>query len=337
MAPLIVLTSLYISQAIIAEATLSFLGLGTQPPQAAWGNMLAIARGFIDSSVWMSLFPGLAIMITVLGFNFLGDGLRDILDPRIGADLGERRGRSTRDARALMLDLLVRDALVVDGTGAPPFRGDVAVEDGRIAAVGDLDGRRAPSATIDADGRMVCPGFVDPHSHSDFTLLTVPDRRQHGPAGRHDRGRRQLRLDVRAGHARVASAFIEARLRTFAYEGPVEWEHLRRAPLASSSTSATRRTSPGSSATTPSATPPACFEPQATEEQLRADGGRSSPRRWTPARSASRPGLEFNPGRAGADRRDRPPEQGRRPLRRLLHEPRPQPRLSGCRTRSTSS
>jgi peptide/nickel transport system permease protein len=88
MAPIIVLTSLYVSQAIIAEATLSFLGLGTQPPQAAWGNMLSTARGFIDSSVWMSVFPGLAIMITVLGFNFLGDGLRDILDPRIGADLG---------------------------------------------------------------------------------------------------------------------------------------------------------------------------------------------------------------------------------------------------------
>jgi peptide/nickel transport system permease protein len=88
MAPLIVLTSLYISQAIIAEATLSFLGLGTQPPAAAWGSMLAIARGFIDESVWMSIFPGLAIMITVLGFNFLGDGLRDVLDPRIGTDLG---------------------------------------------------------------------------------------------------------------------------------------------------------------------------------------------------------------------------------------------------------
>jgi peptide/nickel transport system permease protein len=87
-APLIVLTTLYISQAIIAESTLSFLGLGTQPPRAAWGNMLAVARGFIDSSVWMSVFPGVAIFITVLGFNFLGDGLRDILDPRIGTDLG---------------------------------------------------------------------------------------------------------------------------------------------------------------------------------------------------------------------------------------------------------
>jgi len=88
MAPLIVLTTLYISQAIVAEATLSFLGLGTQPPHAAWGNMLAVGRGFIDSSVSMSVWPGLAIFITVLGFNFLGDGLRDILDPRIGTDLG---------------------------------------------------------------------------------------------------------------------------------------------------------------------------------------------------------------------------------------------------------
>jgi peptide/nickel transport system permease protein len=100
MAPLIVLTSLYISQAIIAEATLSFLGLGTQPPAAAWGSMLAVARGYIDESAWMSIFPGLAIMIVVLGFNFLGDGLRDVLDPRIGSDLGSAAlsGRKGADA-----------------------------------------------------------------------------------------------------------------------------------------------------------------------------------------------------------------------------------------------
>jgi len=85
-APVIVLTTVYFSQAILAEATLSFLGLGTQPPEAAWGNMLATARGYIDANIWMSLWPGLAIMIVVLGFNFLGDGLRDILDPRIGGN-----------------------------------------------------------------------------------------------------------------------------------------------------------------------------------------------------------------------------------------------------------
>jgi len=83
-APVIVLTTVYFSQAILGEAFLSFLGLGTQPPEAAWGNMLASARNFIESSVWMSVFPGLAIMFAVLGFNFLGDGLRDILDPRLG-------------------------------------------------------------------------------------------------------------------------------------------------------------------------------------------------------------------------------------------------------------
>jgi peptide/nickel transport system permease protein len=88
-APLIVLTTVYFSTAILSEATLSFLGLGTQPPEAAWGNMLSTSRSYIDQSVWMSIFPGLAIMIVVMGFNFLGDGLRDVLDPRIGGGVGD--------------------------------------------------------------------------------------------------------------------------------------------------------------------------------------------------------------------------------------------------------
>lgn len=88
-APLIVLTTMYFSTAILSEATLSFLGLGTQPPEAAWGNMLAVARAHIDQSIWMSIFPGLAIMIVVIGFNFLGDGLRDVLDPRVGGGVGD--------------------------------------------------------------------------------------------------------------------------------------------------------------------------------------------------------------------------------------------------------
>jgi len=88
-APLIVLTTVYFSTAILSEATLSFLGLGTQPPEAAWGNMLATSRSYIDQSVWMSIFPGLAIMIVVMGFNFLGDGLRDVLDPRVGGGVGD--------------------------------------------------------------------------------------------------------------------------------------------------------------------------------------------------------------------------------------------------------
>ncbi|MDQ6601306.1 MAG: ABC transporter permease subunit, partial [Chloroflexota bacterium] len=83
LAPLLVLTSIYLSSAILSEAALSFLGLGAQPPEPSWGGMLSIARTYMEISPWMAIFPGLAIMIVVLGFNFLGDGLRDILDPRL--------------------------------------------------------------------------------------------------------------------------------------------------------------------------------------------------------------------------------------------------------------
>jgi peptide/nickel transport system permease protein len=88
-APLLVLVSVYLSVAILAEAALSFLGLGTQPPEAAWGSMLSTARTYIDVQPWLSIFPGAAIMIVVLGFNLLGDGLRDILDPRLGPTVGD--------------------------------------------------------------------------------------------------------------------------------------------------------------------------------------------------------------------------------------------------------
>jgi peptide/nickel transport system permease protein len=81
--PLIVETSLSLAFAILAEAALSFFGLGTQPPHPSWGRMLSEGRGFIAQSPWMGIFPGLAIMLTVLGFNLLGDGLRDVLDPRL--------------------------------------------------------------------------------------------------------------------------------------------------------------------------------------------------------------------------------------------------------------
>jgi peptide/nickel transport system permease protein len=87
-APLIVLATIYLGTAILTEAALSFLGLGTQLPEASWGNMLNEARGYVYQSVWMSIFPGAAIMLVVLGFNFLGDGLRDILDPRLAPRSG---------------------------------------------------------------------------------------------------------------------------------------------------------------------------------------------------------------------------------------------------------
>jgi len=82
-APLIVLTTLSMSTAILTEAALSFLGLGTQPPEPSWGIMLSNGRRFMEIAPGLAIFPGLAIVIAVLGFNFLGDGLRDALDPRL--------------------------------------------------------------------------------------------------------------------------------------------------------------------------------------------------------------------------------------------------------------
>jgi ABC-type dipeptide/oligopeptide/nickel transport system permease subunit len=83
LAPIIVTTTLGIATAIIVEATLSFLGLGTQPPTPSWGWDLKANVAFIQANLWLSLFPGLAIFVTVLGFNLFGDGLRDALDPRL--------------------------------------------------------------------------------------------------------------------------------------------------------------------------------------------------------------------------------------------------------------
>ena len=83
LAPIIVTTTLGIATSIIVEATLSFLGLGTQPPTPSWGWDLKANLAFIQDNPWLSLFPGLAIFFTVLGFNLFGDGLRDALDPRL--------------------------------------------------------------------------------------------------------------------------------------------------------------------------------------------------------------------------------------------------------------
>lgn len=83
LAPIIVTATFGTASAIIIEATLSFLGLGTQPPTASWGWDLKQNLTFIEMNVWLTLFPGLSIFLTVLGFNLLGDGLRDALDPRL--------------------------------------------------------------------------------------------------------------------------------------------------------------------------------------------------------------------------------------------------------------
>ena len=81
-APIIVQATLTVATAIIAEASLSFLGLGQQPPAASWGSMLNVAKNFLTQAPWMAMWPGIAIFLVVIGFNLLGDGLRDALDPR---------------------------------------------------------------------------------------------------------------------------------------------------------------------------------------------------------------------------------------------------------------
>ena len=81
--PVLVMATLGIGEAVLAEAALSFLGLGIRPPAPSWGNMLTDAREAIRSTPWATIFPGLAVFITVLGFNLLGDGVRDWLDPRM--------------------------------------------------------------------------------------------------------------------------------------------------------------------------------------------------------------------------------------------------------------
>jgi len=82
-APLIVQASLGVSTAILDAAALGFLGLGAQPPASEWGTMLADAREFVLRAWWVVTFPGLMILLTVLAFNLLGDGLRDALDPKL--------------------------------------------------------------------------------------------------------------------------------------------------------------------------------------------------------------------------------------------------------------
>lgn len=83
-APILVSATLGVGSAILIESALSFLGLGVQPPTASWGNILTTGKDYIHFAWWLSLFPGLAILMTVLAFNLLGEGLRDALDPRSG-------------------------------------------------------------------------------------------------------------------------------------------------------------------------------------------------------------------------------------------------------------
>jgi peptide/nickel transport system permease protein len=83
MPALIVQATISLAFAVLAEAALSFLGLGTQPPMASWGLMIQASRQFLDLAPWTALVPGAALAITILGLNLLGDVLRDVLDPRV--------------------------------------------------------------------------------------------------------------------------------------------------------------------------------------------------------------------------------------------------------------
>ena len=86
MAPVYVSATLSVGGAILVESALSFLGLGVQIPAPSWGNILTAGKSYIDYAWWLTLFPGLAILITVLSFNLIGEGLRDVLDPKMSRD-----------------------------------------------------------------------------------------------------------------------------------------------------------------------------------------------------------------------------------------------------------
>jgi len=114
LAPVLVLATLYIPAAVVFEATLSFLGLGIQPPTASWGNILAAAQPFYTVAWWYTVFPALALLITTLAFNLLGDGIRDAMDPTTERLLRARK----RTKRSRTKPLVLTDEL--PGAALPP-------------------------------------------------------------------------------------------------------------------------------------------------------------------------------------------------------------------------
>ncbi|HEY5975035.1 MAG TPA: ABC transporter permease, partial [Geobacteraceae bacterium] len=83
LAPILVAATLGVAGAILTESALSFLGIGVQPPTPSWGNMLTAGKDYLEFAWWLSLFPGLTILVTVVSYNLLGEGIRDALDPRL--------------------------------------------------------------------------------------------------------------------------------------------------------------------------------------------------------------------------------------------------------------
>jgi peptide/nickel transport system permease protein len=115
---LLVITTLQVGYVILLEGTLSFLGVGVPPPNPAWGLMIADGRGFLATAWWISLFPGLAMLLTVLAVNLMGDWLRDHLDPKLRQAVG----------RAEVLESATAGA--GHGAGDAPVRGAAATGDG---------------------------------------------------------------------------------------------------------------------------------------------------------------------------------------------------------------
>jgi len=123
LAPVLVIGTLYIPTAVVFESTLSFLGLGVQPPTPSWGNMLADAENFYQVAWWYLVFPAAALLITTLAFNLLGDGIRDAMDPRTEKLIAARRMRRRLTGRAVRKgNKEALGGLVASGTAAAETR-----------------------------------------------------------------------------------------------------------------------------------------------------------------------------------------------------------------------
>ena len=193
-----------------------------------------------------------------------------------------------------MLDVLIRNGWVADGTGSPPFLGDVAIEGGKIAEVGRLGAAATATRVIDATGKIVCPGFVDPHSHSDFSILANPTAESTIRQGVTTEvvGNCGWSYAPVTDHSRE---YMSGRLHTFGFDGPRSRGRRSASTSTSSRTSATRpnlawfvghnsiRLAAGVSGLAPD------------RAAGGADGGLRRARRWRPARSGCRPGSSSTP------------------------------------------
>ena len=233
--PLIVQATVAIPTAIIGEATLSFLGLGVQPPTPSWGVMLSDAQQYLDQAPWLAIWPGLLIALATLGFNLLGDGLRDVLDPRSGPERPRLQGTAheLRQSRERPMSLLEITDLTVgfdteDGTVHAVKGVSFSVERGEILALCGESGcgksvtamsvpRLLPPATTRLSGSIKLDGreltalpergdAADPRQGGRGRLPGADDLPESVVHGRlpDRRGAAPARAPVRAGRPRSA-------------------------------------------------------------------------------------------------------------------------------------